>query len=478
MTQAIPNGAAYSILCDLCPPNVEPVITNWREGKAKGQLYAMELTNLSGYRDEILMPPPREAGPRLEMTLQSWKGWYLEALGRQDRFFIDWASIARYAGFYYDKAAGEGQSAIKPVVAKWVEGISDPQRRIEAILRHVRDDFRYVQWISVIGRVHSVEYILKNKIADNEDKAMLLRAALESIGVDSYAALVVGKDYGSLNPNFFSFSQFTHTVVAIPQPDGSYQWLDPTVAYAPFRLVPWKDSGAEALLIQDGRGEIVRLPSKREANRTRYAVTVKPRRDGRAALEIKAEFHGEDAVDMREHLAPVAEDGRISYLQDWIKSMRPGAVLRSHAIEDLADVEKPLRIKMEAEAPGLVTVADDVMLVRGCVLSGLEVNPISRGERQYPLYVDRGWNREEVVIIEPPEGMSVAQRPSPVMARTPVTSLTFSCTSQGEDAVRCRRSFVARRNRWPASLATKVHAQFDRILQADRSTVAFRRSGG
>src|SRR2546426_5223318 len=117
--------------------------------------------------------------------------------------------------------------------------------------------------------------MLKDKFADNEDKAVLLMTALKAIGIESYTALVSGKNGGSLNPKFFSFSQFTHTVVAVPQAGGSYQWLDPTVSYAPFGVVNWKDSGAEAPLVQEGEGGMVPLPAQKQLSRTPYKVVVK-----------------------------------------------------------------------------------------------------------------------------------------------------------------------------------------------------------
>src|SRR5712692_10204602 len=234
VAQAIPGGMGYAVLCDLCPGDVKPTITDWRDAKERGQLYSMELRDLPGYREEGLMPPRREVSPHMEMVLQTWKNFMDPALGRQDRFFIDWDSVARYAGYYYDRVIKEGQAALKPIVDGWIQGMADPDQKVKGIVRHVEDDFRYIHFVNVGGSARPIASILKEKNADNEEKAVLLIAALKTAGIEARPALVVGKDYGSLNPKFFSFSQFTHTVAALPRPDGSYQWLDPTVSYAPF----------------------------------------------------------------------------------------------------------------------------------------------------------------------------------------------------------------------------------------------------
>src|SRR6266850_8070316 len=211
VTQAIPEDMGYTVLCDLCPNKQSPTISPWREGKAKGQMYTMELRDVPGYKEEELMPPPRDANPRLEMLLEHWKDRAIWGLGRQNRFFIDWASVALYAWSYYQDAMKTGLSDIKPVVEGWVQGVSDAQEKVKVIFRHVQRDFRYRPFSHVYGSSHSIKSILKDRFADNEDKAVLLMTALKAIGIDSYTVLVSGKNGGSLNPKFFSFSQFTHT---------------------------------------------------------------------------------------------------------------------------------------------------------------------------------------------------------------------------------------------------------------------------
>ena len=85
----------------------------------------------------------------------------------------------------------------------------------------------------------------------------------------------------------------------------------------------------------------------------------------------------------------------------------------------------------------------------------------------------RGWNEDESVVIQAPEGMKVSQAPPSFNTKSALATLTFSCMSQGEQSVRCSRAFVARRNRWPASEQTNVRAMFDKIVEADRSNVSF-----
>ena len=472
MSQIVHEVATYRILCDKCP-SPEPDTSPWKEGKDKGKLMTVEMKDIPAYREEELMPPLADVSPRVVFSLKALGGAEWEPLNREDNLFTDWDSVAKYARYYYQRAYKVDDVAVKQVVGGWTKGVSDQTDKQRAIFRHVQEDFQYRRFDDVIAYTRSIAEILKDKTADNEEKAVLLLAALRSIGVPANIVLVVGKDRGTLYPSFFSLAQFSHVMVAVPQPDGTALWLDPTVTYSPFGFMPWKDSGAGALYITDTGSALINLPQKDEVSRTRYQVTVKARPDGKADLEVVAEYQGEDAIEKRQELVPGSETSRTEYLQKWLKDARPGAALRSHQLEDLEAIDKPLRIKMTIEAPELVTRADELLLVRGCILDCEESNPISTGERQYPFYVGREWNDEQTVTIVPPEGMKMSQLPSPASVKSAIGTLTSSCPTQTDGSVRCVRKFAATRGRWAASEQAGIRSMFDKIVEADRNTVAF-----
>jgi hypothetical protein len=478
VTQVVPYGSGYMVLCDLCE-GAKQDVSEWREGKEKGQIYSVTMHDLPGYHREIMMPPRREVSPRLDFILQNWKDVYFDPLGRGDRLFIDWTSVGNYALYHYEQAIKDGQAAIKPVAEGWIQGITDPQEKIRAIFQHVQQDFDYLPWTTVYGESSPIATILKNKTADNEEKAVLLLAALRAIGTQGFPALVSGRNGGALNPKFLSLTQFTHTIVVVPDPNGTPQYLDPTVAYAPFGFVPWKDSEADILAIKKkDSAEIGKLPLKNELSTTKYSITLKPRPDAKADLEIEARFTGEDAIDLRDDLVPASESGRADYIKEWLGEARPGAVLVSQSIENLDKLDEPLVLKIKAEAEGLVTVAEGVQVIRGCVLGCFQSNPISRAARQHPFYVDRGWNLSQEVLIVPPGGMKAGSMPVGAAARSTIGSLTMSCVSRDEEGVACRRQFTARRNRWDASERDGIRAMYDKIVQADGMAVSFEAVAG
>lgn len=471
VSQAVPGDMSYAILCELCPDSMPPTRETWREGKLNGYKYVRELRDLPGYRGEGFMPPARDANPRLEMLLTGWRNVVIWGIDRQDRFFVDWASVARYAAAYYQEAMKD-MGDMKKLVGEWTAGLADEDAKIRSVYRHVQLDFRYNASDQVFAGSRALKDIIKDRVADNEEKAVLLIAALKAIGVTAHPALVCGRHGGSLHAKFYSLSQFTHTVAAIPQADGSYLWLDPTLSHAPFGFVAWYNSNAAALLIKGKEGEIVVMPPRKQPSSTRYDVTLKPLPDGSAEATVVAEFMGEDAMDLREELAPAAESARLNFMQNWVSAKRPGTALIKHAIKDLDDSEKPLKISMDLRMSGLVTLADDALLVRGCAMTCRETNPMSRTRRVHPYYVERGWDEEEVIHIGTANGLRQGTLPRPASAESPIGALSFVCQAEEAGGVRCTRKFAARRGQRPAGVHEAVRKMYDGIVQIDRSMVS------
>src|SRR3989441_10860275 len=146
-------------------------------------MYSVELRNIPGYREEDLMPPARDVTPRMEMIMQSLKGVYWEELKRRDSLFTDWPSVAKYASYYHQKRIKEGMPALKPVVDEWTKGISDPQEKIKVITRHVFRDFRLVGLDFVDLYPDPIASLLKDKVATESEKVVMIMTALKLLGV-------------------------------------------------------------------------------------------------------------------------------------------------------------------------------------------------------------------------------------------------------------------------------------------------------
>lgn len=473
VTQAVPIEAHYQSLCYKCP-NPDPPRSDWKEGKIRGKLSTYEMKDIPADRDELLMPPVRELLPRLEMTLSAWEYQHWDELARDNNLFTDWNSVARYFNFRYRRAYMLDETLMRQVVAGWTTGLTDADAKLAAVFRHVQADFRYEDDDLLLAQTSSIADLLKAHAADNEEKAVLLTSALRALGLNPVIGLVAGLEQGQVYANYYSFLQFDHAIVGVPRTDKTMQWMDPTATWTPFGVLPWRDSGAPVLILHDDNtGDVTKLPLAAAPSKTSYTTTLTPLPDGKSSIEAVMEMTGDDAADMRNALVPESDADRRTRITRWTGNMLEGSTLQDFAIEDLETIDKPLRIKLKIEAPALVTRAEDVTAVRGCALDCYSNNPITRGDRRYPVYIDRPMTRESQTTIKTPQGAHAAPTPKAVSLDSIFGTYKLSCAGAQDGSVVCSRSLILPRSRWPETTGPALRALFDQIVQADRTSVAF-----
>jgi hypothetical protein len=502
VSQAIPDDMQYNAMCHHCP-DPKPAVTPWREGPEHGRRFEWTVRDVAAVRDGEWMPPERVSGTRLEMVLKSWRGKYWAGIERADTFISDWNTAARFAGYYYQEAIKDGQTVLRGLARDWTAGLEGREAVVGAIVTHVRRDFRYLGGEDVYASTRRIGDIVRDRSADNEEKAVLLAGVLQAAGVPARIALVAGRDHGPMYVDFYSLSQFSHAIVLVSEDDGGATWIDPTVTWAPRDFLPWRDAGAAALLLDGAKGTILGLPQKTDVGLTRYDASLRPLRDGSADVEATVTFTGEDAVEMRDDLIPASTAERHDIILDWLDEASPGSALADFEPKDLEDVDAPLHLRLHIVARGHVTLADEALAIQPCVFDCYAANPIGSGSRTQPFFVDRGRRRMQVVTLIPPDGVTQAVLPDPGSASSALGAMSFGCESKGGDGpegardpgdaapgsgtagsdatggsrVECVRAFTLPRSRIEANADDEVRAMFDAIVALDRARVVFRAGG-
>jgi hypothetical protein len=176
-----------------------------------------------------------------------------------DRIFffspVTWEGVGRwYASLAHDKMIADKDIAAK--VAELTKGLSGEEQKTRALYNFVRK----IRYVSIALNRHSMiphpaAETFKNLYGDCKDKASLLVTMLQSAGITAYIALVntaylVEKDIPT--PLVFN-----HAVVAVPGPDGTYKFLDPTNESAPYGTIPEYIQHRNALIAKENEGELV-----------------------------------------------------------------------------------------------------------------------------------------------------------------------------------------------------------------------------
>jgi transglutaminase-like putative cysteine protease len=195
---------------------------------------------LPSWRGSESMGQPEQtstgAEDRLRWTLESVSrfesepnipSWYLPPAWLQLSTAANWETISSAAAQAWPKS--EDAPGIEAFIARVKTEHASQEARIEAVLRFVQDDFRYLSVTeSMGGQIPSApETVLNRRYGDCKDLSLLLTECLTRLGVRARPVVVsqaVGKAVPDLLP---SLNLFNHAIVSFFHGDDEY-WVDAT----------------------------------------------------------------------------------------------------------------------------------------------------------------------------------------------------------------------------------------------------------
>jgi transglutaminase-like putative cysteine protease len=195
---------------------------------------------------------------------------------------------------------------------------------------------------------YRVEQILGRRFGDCKDKASLMHALLEALGIDSRLVLLRMRRLGRLPDAPASLAVFNHAILYVPDLD---LWLDGTAAYSGSGELPGEDRGATVLVVNPGApprfGAIPEAPPDQNRAETHLTVALAP--DGGAALQGELLVAGEEAPTYRRSYQ--AEDERRALLEASFAEVYPGIRAEAVTVSDPTRIEEPVSLRVRLTAP-------------------------------------------------------------------------------------------------------------------------------
>jgi transglutaminase-like putative cysteine protease len=287
--------------------------------------YLWSSSNVRAYPSEDRVPADVPSAPRLYVGDAA-----------------SWASIATARAKAYDAVPKTGQ-LITEKAREFAAQSADKAEQALAAIRFVQDEVRYLGIEVGVNTVdpHPPEKVLAQRFGDCKDKAFLLVALLEAMGVQASVALVHSRRGAGLQEALPSSNRFNHAITYLVV-DGHAYWVDVTVSHQGGTLqtleVPAFHYG---LLVRSDTTQLLAIEVP--ANETATTSVVEDYRvlantDGgpqTTELAVVSTFRGVDADDNRSRFA---SDSHVkiarTFLEFYAKdepNIRAGAPL---AVED------------------------------------------------------------------------------------------------------------------------------------------------
>lgn len=188
---------------------------------------------------------PGEDWPAADVRLSSFRNW--DEFGR----------------WFTPLAIAKPDAAVKAKADSLTAGARDEQAKVDAIYRFVSTQIRYVSLSFGLGRfaAHAPADVLKNQYGDCKDKAVLIGALLDAVGVKAVPVLL--NTTRSIAGDFASPLEFDHMISMVPKSTQRPEsmWMDATIEVAPLGMLAFETRDKRVLTLDgSGHATVARTP--------------------------------------------------------------------------------------------------------------------------------------------------------------------------------------------------------------------------
>jgi tetratricopeptide (TPR) repeat protein len=356
-------------------------------------------------------PPPRDCGIWIDFSTVS-----------------SWADIVQW----YRDLSGPyctADAVVRQKAQELTQGLTSDEDKIAAILNYVSGEIRYqtTPFRMSAFRPTPGKQVIHDRYGDCKDKAVLVAALLDAVGIKADVALLSGRSEG-LTPLLPS-PRFSHAVSVIYTKEGPV-WADATAESMPFGQLPMEDQGVPALIINEATTDLVVTP-----------ISVIDRNVGsaayRCALDAKGNLSGTVTMQytdsmgamIRSALARVPKSQHEQVLQYLLGTVLQNARYESGSFEGLEDATAPLGIILQFTMPQFAGVAGNFIMCKlPWSFSDASTDAMIRNpQRMLDLEIasSAGWQRHTVELTFP-KGYAPKDLQPTVAAESPWGS--FTCT--------------------------------------------------
>jgi hypothetical protein len=418
------------------PNNWEPALewVNWSPVEAKQEpispllprKLSLEIADIPAIDAEPYMPGEQALAGRLIVRLKPSEPGI--------RAFARWADM----GTWYAELSGPRRVPDEAVTRKARELTAeapDTLAKIRALAEFAQKEIRYVSIQIGVGgfQPHPAPGILANRYGDCKDKATLLSALLEAVGIDS-DFIVINTERGAVTlESPVSLYSFNHVVLAIHLPDdvpeeglaslvrhprtGRLLVFDPTMPTTPLGRLPYYLQDNTGLLVAEGGGELINLPRPApEGNLLERTGKLTLTGDGALMGEVREVRRGAEADSLRYKMLSSTAAERRKHLETFLARSFAAFSLQSYGFENLEDTRADLVVVYKFIASAYAKRAGGYLVLRPRAIGvkAVDITSDEKKPRRAPIDLQTTVLARDDFSIKLPDGYKVESLPDPV----------------------------------------------------------------
>jgi hypothetical protein len=396
-----------------------------------------------------------------------------------------WATIGNwYQNLAAPSSEGTSEIAVKP--RSLTSPDADFTQRIQKIATFLQEEVRYVGIEIGIGgfKPHAATDVYRNRYGDCKDKATLLIAMLDAVGIRATWVLV-DTHRGFIDPRVPSVDG-NHAIAAIEIPKGynnpllkavvatrtgrRYLIFDPTNPYVSIGLLPSYLQGGYGILVAGNDSQVIELPVLQpDSDSTVRAAKFELAADGTLKGTVTVTHNGASADRLRGFYATNGDKERLEHLEETLRHDFSSFTVGSQSVQHVRELDEQLSLQYEVTATSFAKAAGPLLLVRPRVI-GSDVEPLNDKPRNYPIEFKTLGDWKDDFDVRIPAGYTVDEVPDPVNLDVGFATYRSDVKVEG-DTLRYSREYVLKK----LDLAPAEYAElkkFEAVVNTDENRSA------
>ena len=371
----------------------------------------IEVNNIPAFQEEEYAPPEENLKVRVDL-------FYAVGMFGDSRSY--WMSLSRWESKQYEEFMGKPKSAKREA-----EHILSPGDSEETKLKKIYARVQQIRALTYepektkkelkqqgLKENKNIEDVLNRGYAYGNEINLVFIALARAAGFRAYPLRVTARDRNFFTMERLDPNQLNSLVVKVIAGSSS-RYLDPATKYCPYGILPWEETSAGGILVDNINGQVgtTPIPESKDAVTRRHAE-LKLDAEGNLEGNLTVTYEGQEALARRLKAIDEDEAQRSKELEETVQNSLPqGAIVKLISSDAWTTSEVPLKTQFHLQVPNFATQAGQRLVLPLSVFHSSRQNPFASASRIHAVYFDYPAEVYDEVTIDLPAGVEIESLP-------------------------------------------------------------------
>lgn len=431
--------------------------------------YKWTVNNLAALRFEPMMPPIETLLPHLVIGADAFI--YGTVPGKS----ATWSDFGQWYAHLSENRQNLSGNKIA-YLQNLVRNAKTDVEKAKLVYDHLQSTTRYILVTLGLGGFQPFDaaYVETNQYGDCKALTNYLMAMLDAVGVKAYPALInAGEDEMDILEEVPG-AQFNHVILALPQPNNEWIWLEATNQSYNFGHLGDFTENKTALIITLQGGILVKTPvNAAHQNETQNHIQAVLEESGKVTFDVVRSRKGNSKDAARDVYNSLSENERKRRLVESMDFTAPNLI--SADFSDINNRDDVFELKYKIEAQRYANKTGNRLFIKPNAFNRFNSMPETGADRKYIFDFGYAETVVDTVKITLPTGFTVEALPNAIKLSKPFADFEAMVIKKEDGNLLYTRRYVQKQRFIPRELASEVNTFYRSISTADQMMVVLKK---